>query len=88
MHISRKHNLGKEEVRRRVEAVAESLAAEYGAKIKWDGDDLVVNGIGLDGRFSIHDDRVDINAKLGFGMKMLEPAIRSSIEEVLDKHLD
>ena len=87
MHIKRNHTLGRDEVRRRVEDAAGSLSAKYGLQTEWDGDDLKVKGSGLDGRISITDDEVCLDAKLGFALKMLEGTIQSSVEEALDKHL-
>lgn len=79
--------MGRDEVRRRVEAAADSLAGKYGLKTQWDGDDLKVSGTGLDGRISISDEQVSVDATLGFALKMLESTIRTSVEEALDKHL-
>lgn len=87
MLITRNHTLGKDEVRRRVESAAESLAGKYGLKTEWEGDDMKVSANGLDGRISITDDQVNVDAKLGFALKMLESTIKSSVEEALDEHL-
>ncbi|MEL7186452.1 MAG: polyhydroxyalkanoic acid system family protein [Pseudomonadota bacterium] len=87
MHIEQNHTLGRDEARRRVESVAESLAGKYGLKTEWAGDDLNVSGNGMDGRIAITDDQVCVDAKLGFALKMLEGTIKSSIEEALEQHL-
>lgn len=87
MHISRNHTLGKDEVRQRIDNVAESLAGQYGVKANWEGDQLQLNGNGVSGGIAITDDSLDVDLKLGFALKMLEPTIRSTIEDALDKHL-
>ena len=87
MNVTRNHSLGKDEVRRRVESAAASLAGKYGLKTDWDGDDMKVSGNGLEGRISISDNQVSVTARLGFALKMLESTIKSSLEEALDEHL-
>ena len=88
MHITRSHTLGTEEVKRRIDAVADSLSAKYGVKADWQGDDMKLSGTGVNGNIAVKDDSLDVDLKLGFALKMLESTIKSSIEEALDKHLE
>lgn len=87
MRIRKEHALGLEEARRRVDALAGDLQAKYSLRSAWDGDHLNVNGSGVNGHIAVHDQAVEVDVKLGFSLMMLEGAIRSSIEDAMNKHL-
>ncbi len=87
MRIRREHNLGRDEARSRVEAIAGSIEDKYGLRSSWSGDDLKFSGSGVDGCIRVQEDCLDVDVKLGFALMMLEPTIRASIEDAMDKHL-
>ena len=87
MKISRQHELGKEEAKRRVDSVADNLGAQFGVSGAWRGDNFEVTGNGVNGRIAVAHDRVDVDVKLGFALMMLEGAIRSAVEKAMDRHL-
>ncbi len=87
MNIKRVHSLGKNEARKRVDEIAESLGSKYGLSSSWDGDDLKISGSGVTGCITVAEQAVDVEVKLGLALSMMQSTIRSSIEEAMDKHL-
>ena len=87
MKITRSHDLGLDEVRQRVTALADSLCSQYSLQSSWRGDELEISGSGVSGKIAVAEQSVDVDVKLGFALKMLESTIRSSIESAMDKHL-
>lgn len=87
MQIQRNHELGREEVRRRIESAAEALTKKYGVRTEWKQDALKMSASGLDGQITYDDNQVTVVATLGFALKMLESTIQSAVEEALDEHL-
>ena len=87
MKVQKTHCLGKDEARKRVADVAESLSSKYGVSSSWDGDDLKIDGSGVSGCISVAEQSVNAQVKLGFALSMMESTIRTSLEEALDKHL-
>jgi putative polyhydroxyalkanoate system protein len=87
MKIKKEHCLGKEEARKRVETIAETLGATYGLQTSWVGDDLKIDGSGVKGCIVVADDSVAVEVKLGFALAMMESTIRTSLQEAMDKHL-
>lgn len=87
MRITRKHALGKEEVRRRVDQVAADLRDQFNLRSDWQGDALQVTGSGVNGQIAVSDEAVDIEVTLGFSLMLMQAPIRSAIEEAMDRHL-
>ncbi len=87
MQMKREHHLGKDEVRQRVDNLSATLAAKFNVRCHWRGDEMHFKGNGVNGCIAVSETRVDVDVKLGFALKLMEPTIRSSIEEALDEHL-
>ena len=87
MRLQREHGLGKDEARRRVSGIADELCDKYGLNATWNGDELKIDGSGIDCRIAVAEQSVDVKVKLGFALSMMSSVIRNSIEEALDKHL-
>ena len=87
MKISRRHSLGRAEVRAKVQELADDLGDQYGLVSEWQGHDLSVKGTSISGWVRVSDDEVNVDLKLGFALLMLENTIRSSINRLMDKHL-
>ena len=88
MIIRRDHSLGTDEARRRVEQVASDIGGRFDLTYGWNGDDLSFRGRGVDGNIAVTDDSVEVHVKLGFGLMMLQGAIRQAIEGSIDEFLD
>jgi putative polyhydroxyalkanoate system protein len=87
MKIRKEHCLGKEEARKRVVNIAETLGTKYGLQTSWAGDDLKIYGSGVKGCIVVADESVAVEVKLGFALSMMESTIRTSLQEAMDKHL-
>ncbi len=88
MKIRRKHTLGIEEAKRRVDQVADELGGKLNLTSRWEGDHLRVNGRGVSGRIVVEADNVEVHVTLGLAMLMLREPIRSSIEESMDHYIN
>ena len=87
MKIKRGHTLGAEEAKRRVIKIAGELENRFNLRSEWEGDDLRVNGSGVDGRIIVNDQSVEVQVRLGMSLVLLEGSIRSEIEKVMDEYL-
>ncbi len=87
MNIRKDHCLGKEEARKRVAYIAETLSTKYGLQTSWVGDDLKIHGSGVKGCIIVADESVAVEVKLGFALSMMERTIRTSLQEAMDEHL-
>jgi len=87
MNIKKDHCLGKDEARKRVADIAESLSHKYGLSSSWNGDDLNIDGSGVKGCIAVAEESVEVEVKLGFALSMMESTIRTSLEEAMNKHL-
>jgi putative polyhydroxyalkanoate system protein len=87
MRIQREHGLGKDEARRRVSGIADELCSKYGLNATWIGDELKIDGSGINGCITVAEQSVDVDVKLGLALSMMSSVIRTSIEDALDKHL-
>ncbi len=88
MKIKRKHSLGIEEARRRVDSVAEELGGKLRLTSRWEGDHLRVRGNGVSGRILVFEDSVEVHVHVGLAMMMLREPIRSAIESSIDHYID
>ncbi len=88
MKIKRKHSLGIEEARRRVDDVAEELGGKLRLTSRWEGDHLRVHGNGVSGRILVFEDSVEVHVHVGLAMLMLREPIRSAIESSIDHYID
>jgi putative polyhydroxyalkanoate system protein len=88
LKITRKHTLGIEEAKRRVDQVADELGGKLKLTSQWDGDHLRVNGRGVSGRIVVEADNVEVQVTLGLAMMMLREPIRVSIEESIDHYIN
>ncbi len=87
MRIKREHALGVNEARRRVDEIAADIGNRLSLQSKWDGDNLLVSGSGVDGQIAVSADAVEVQVDLGFALTLMEGSIRSAIEAAMDKHL-
>lgn len=88
MKITRKHTLGVDEAKRRIDKVADELGGKLNLTSRWDGDYLRVNGRGVSGRIAVEPDSVEVHVTLGLPMLMLREPIRVAIEESIDHYID
>lgn len=87
MQIRRKHSMDKDEAKALVEGIADDLNQSLRLERNWQDYDLNVRGSGVNGKITVADDFIEVNIKLGFALKLLEPTIRKEVEIAMDKHL-
>ena len=76
-----------DEARALVEEIADDLNKSLRLERSWQDYDLNVRGSGVNGKITISHDFIEVNIKLGFALKLLEPTIRREIETTMDSHL-
>ena len=87
MRIHRRHNLGIDEARKRVDELAAELGGQFHLSSHWEGNDLQVRGSGVKGHISVTDSDVEVHIHLGLALAMLGGTIRSTIEDRIDGYL-
>lgn len=90
------HALSTDEVKSRMERMAEYLQGRYGDQVKdmnqaWNGNTLSVGfktmGMRFDGTMSIEDDKVAVAGDLPFAAMMFKGKIESEVRQQLEKLL-
>jgi len=87
INIERNHELGEDEIRKRLTEMEAKLKERYGVNLAWRGKQADVKGTGVSGTISIEPSKIAINLKLGLMMKPLSGKIREAMEKQLDKAL-
>jgi putative polyhydroxyalkanoate system protein len=87
IEIERSHNLGLEELRKRLGTLEEKMQERYGAKMQWRGDQADIKGPGFSGTLNLGETRVAVALKLNFVMRPLAGKIREAMEKQVDKAL-
>lgn len=84
IEIKREHGLGIEEIRKRVDKLAEDLHQALDADYSWKGNTLSFKRTGASGSIELTANTLAIKVKLG----VLHSTLKGRIEKVLDDHLD
>ena len=85
IRVRRSHHFSPAEARKGAERVADELKARFGLTGAWKGNALHFKGAGIDGVLKLEDKAIEIDAKLGFMLALMKPAIEASIHENLDR---
>ena len=90
MQLTRSHNLGKDESRRRIERLASYWHEKYGVTVHWQGDRAQltgrVKGISFEAEFVVGDTTVQANASdPGW---LFRSKVKHYVGDQLDKYLD
>ncbi len=83
--ILHSHSLTHAKARKAVEEVAKKLAERFEIEYEWDGDDLLFNRAGVDGRIALAPKQLHVTAKLGFLFSAFKGPIEHEIRRVLDE---
>ena len=83
IHLKQHHALSKDEIRKRVEAVAKDLKKKYDMDYSWDGDRVQFKRSGASGLLSLGSDFVEVDIKLG----MLLAPLKGKIEDTLRRDI-
>jgi putative polyhydroxyalkanoate system protein len=84
IHIKQRHNLTREEARKRVEEIARALKKEFDADYAWKGDALQFKRSGASGSIELSDESIELNIKLGMMLTPMKGKIESAIREKLN----
>lgn len=87
IEVSRRHGLGFEAAHKSVEAVALHLKRDLRANYAWQGDTLVFECPGAQGRIHVAGDSVRVTVDLGWMLGPLRGQIERSICQYLDEGL-
>jgi putative polyhydroxyalkanoate system protein len=85
IRLRREHDLAPNEVRQKVERVAEVLAKRFDAECTWKGDVLTVNHPSINGKVTVGSGDVVVEAKLGFLVAMFRDRVDAELARILDK---
>lgn len=83
--IRHAHSLPPAKARKAVEEIAKKLAERFDVDYSWDGDALLFNRSGVDGRIALMPKELHVTAKLGFLVSAFKGSIESEIRRVLDE---
>jgi putative polyhydroxyalkanoate system protein len=87
IHIRHPHQLGKEDLRRKVEDIAEDLRQKLHVQCQWQGDSLLFKRPGAQGRIALADDHVEVSVKLGMLVVPMKDKIEAQIREKIEAFL-
>lgn len=87
IRVERAHQLGRQTVRDKVEALAARLSKEYQLRCQWRGDQLEVQRSGVKGHIAIDEQRVRIELSLGLLLSAMRGPLQKEIETALDREL-
>lgn len=82
--IKRSHTLPLAQARRKVQRVADHIAAKFDVACEWDGDVLHFRRTGVEGEIRVTHREVHVLAQLGF----LLSALRGTVEREVGRYLD
>ncbi len=83
--IHHPHSLPMAKARSAVEQVALKLSERFGVDYRWEGDTLLFNRSGVDGRIDVAPKVLHVTAKLGFLLSAMQAPIEAEIRRVLDE---
>jgi putative polyhydroxyalkanoate system protein len=66
--------------------LARDLAEKFDIDYGWEGDAIVFQRAGVDGRIGVDEQCVHVRARLGFFLSYLKPAVEREIHRWLDEH--
>lgn len=82
--IKRAHSLPLAEAKKKVQRVADHIAAKFDVACHWDGDTLQFERSGVDGHIKVTPKQIHVTAQLGF----LLMALRGPVEREIHRYLD
>ena len=88
LNIEQAHALPLEEVKRRLQELADRLSAKYGIDAKWTGDrEATLKRTGVSGTIKVADDKVAVLLDLSFALLPMKGKIQERIARELKSAL-
>lgn len=84
--FERMHSIGLERARAVAQQLATEMRDEFRVDSHWTGDRLHFSRSGLSGVLDIHEDRVRLEARLGFLLTTYKPRIEERLAENFDRY--
>lgn len=84
--FERAHTIGLERARSVAERLASEMRDEFRVDSGWEGDILTFQRSGLSGVLTVFDDRIRLEAKLGFLLAAYKPRIEARLAENFDRY--
>ena len=86
---TKEHNLDSEELRKRLDGLADEMKSKFGINHRWEGDVCHLSGSALKkGTLTMSDKSVSIELTLGMMAKMLKGQIDKEVESRMTKILE
>ena len=90
--INRKHAIGKDEAKKKAEALARDMEKDMGITWKWDGDSIKFDAKsgaakGVSGTVSVDDSSVKVAIDLPFLLKAIKGTIEAKVNDKLNTAL-
>jgi putative polyhydroxyalkanoate system protein len=85
--IRRAHQLTPAAARARVDQVAAKLAERFGARCRWDGDQLRIEHDGVNGHIALEPGEIVVEARLGLALRLFRGTLESEITRLLDREV-
>ena len=84
--MKRKHGLGENEIRDRIEKVADKISDRIGGKWDWDGDEAVCEARGAKARVGYDKEEVSMDVSLPRLLRPMRGKLEAKIEEYFDRY--
>jgi putative polyhydroxyalkanoate system protein len=83
--IKRSHDLAPAQAKKAADEMAAKLREQFELESEWKGSVLHFHRSGVDGMLRLEAKAVEIEARLGFMLSMMKPAIENAINQNLDR---
>lgn len=87
IELKRSHTRGLDGGREVVEQVAQQLKTDLGIDYQWNGDTLLIEGQGADGKIEVAEETIQILINLSAFLKPVKGRVKSEAEKYLDRVL-
>ncbi len=84
--IEKAHSMRLEDAQQVADELASDLADKFSVDYGWEGDTILFERPGVNGKIDVDDERVRVRARLAFLFTYLQPAVEREINRYLDEH--
>lgn len=87
IRFSYDHSHTKDHAKLIVSEISDRLAEQYRVRTSWREDTLLVQGRGISSTITVHENRVDVDARLSLTMRPLKGTLSRELRSLLKEHL-
>lgn len=84
--IRKPHSMNLEDAQQVADELACDLADRFSINYGWDGDTIVFERPGVQGKIDVDEQCIHVRARLAFLFSYLQPAVEKQINHYLDEH--